>query len=82
MADELNVRAVEPLSVGRRDLVDYSAKGNFRALGKRFGKQTPAVAAAIAAADADSARRRAGRATAGPTVDRRGRGRRGAAPTR
>ena len=34
------------------DLVDHSAKGNFRALGKRFGKQTPAVAGAIAAADA------------------------------
>ena len=34
------------------DLVDRSAKGNFRALGKRFGKQTPVVAAAIAAADA------------------------------
>ena len=34
------------------DLVDYSAKGNFRALGKRFGKQTPQVAGAIAAADA------------------------------
>ncbi|MEA5118271.1 MAG: isoleucine--tRNA ligase [Propionicimonas sp.] len=34
------------------DLVDHVAKGNFRALGKRFGKQTPIVAAAIAAADA------------------------------
>ena len=34
------------------DLVDYSAKGNFRSLGKRFGKQTPLVANAIAAADA------------------------------
>ncbi len=34
------------------DLVDYSAKGNFRALGKRFGKQTPQVAKAIAEADA------------------------------
>ena len=34
------------------DLVDYSAKGNFRDLGKRFGKETPQVAAAIAAADA------------------------------
>jgi isoleucyl-tRNA synthetase len=34
------------------DLVDHSAKGNFRALGKRFGKQTPAVAGAIAVADA------------------------------
>ena len=27
--------------LGRRDLVDHAAKGNFRALGKRFGKQTP-----------------------------------------
>ena len=34
------------------DLVDHTAKGNFRALGKRFGKLTPKVAAAIAAADA------------------------------
>jgi isoleucyl-tRNA synthetase len=34
------------------ELVDHSAKGNFRALGKRFGKDTPAVAAAVAAADA------------------------------
>jgi isoleucyl-tRNA synthetase len=34
------------------DLVDVSAKGNFRTLGKRFATKTPAVAAAIAAADA------------------------------
>jgi isoleucyl-tRNA synthetase len=34
------------------ELVDRSAKGNFRALGKRFGTRTPTVAAAIAAADA------------------------------
>jgi isoleucyl-tRNA synthetase len=52
VAEELNVGAVEPLSVAGADLVDYSAKGNFRALGKRFGKQTPHVAAAVAAADA------------------------------
>ncbi len=51
VATELNVGTVEPFgSAG--DLVDYSAKGNFRALGKRFGKDTPKVAAAIAAADA------------------------------
>ncbi len=51
IADELNVEAIDSFgSAG--DLVDYSAKGNFRALGKRFGKQTPKVAAAIAAADA------------------------------
>ena len=33
-------------------LTHVSVKPNFRALGKRFGKQTPAVAAAIAATDA------------------------------
>jgi isoleucyl-tRNA synthetase len=48
---ELNVGTLESFgSAG--DLVDYSAKGNFRALGKRFGKQTPLVAQAIADADA------------------------------
>ncbi|MGZ4535501.1 MAG: isoleucine--tRNA ligase [Nocardioidaceae bacterium] len=52
VADELNVGAVEPLSAAGADLVDHAAKGNFRALGKRFGKQTPQVAAAIAVADA------------------------------
>ena len=51
IAAELNVDTVEPLgSAG--DLVDHSVKANFRALGRRFGKQTPHVAAAIAAADA------------------------------
>ncbi|MGJ6980406.1 isoleucine--tRNA ligase [Aestuariimicrobium soli] len=48
---ELNVEAVESFA-SAGDLVDHSAKGNFRALGKRFGKQTPLVAQAIAAADA------------------------------
>ncbi len=51
VAEELNIGAVESLdSTG--DLVDVSAKGNFRALGKRFAKRTPQVAAAIASADA------------------------------
>jgi isoleucyl-tRNA synthetase len=52
IAEELNVGAVEPLSSAGEGLVDFSAKGNFRALGKRFAKQTPVVAAAIASADA------------------------------
>ncbi len=51
IAAELNVGAVESFA-SAGDLVDYSAKGNFRALGRRFGKDTPKVAAAIAAADA------------------------------
>jgi isoleucyl-tRNA synthetase len=51
VADELNVSALGALGE-EGELVDVSAKGNFRALGARFGKQTPKVAAAIAAADA------------------------------
>jgi isoleucyl-tRNA synthetase len=52
IADELNVGALESLADTGADLVDFSAKGNFRALGRRFGKDTPKVAAAITAADA------------------------------
>ena len=51
IAAELNIATVESFS-SAGDVVDYSAKGNFRSLGKRFGKQTPLVANAIAAADA------------------------------
>jgi isoleucyl-tRNA synthetase len=49
VAAELNVVGLEPLA---GDLVDVTAKANFRALGKRFGKGVQAVAAAVAAADA------------------------------
>ncbi|MEU0932130.1 isoleucine--tRNA ligase [Embleya sp. NPDC005971] len=52
IAEELNVVSVAALSEAGGDLVEYSAKGNFRALGKRFAKRTPIVAAAIAGADA------------------------------
>jgi isoleucyl-tRNA synthetase len=48
VAAELNVVSLEPLA---GDLVERTVKANFRALGKRFGKQTATVAAAIAAAD-------------------------------
>ncbi len=51
VAEELNIGSLEPLSAAGADLVDHTAKGNFRALGKRFAKDTPRVAAAIAAAD-------------------------------
>lgn len=50
---EINVREVGSFA-GAGDLVDFSAKANFRSLGKRFGKQTPIVAKAIADADAAS----------------------------
>ncbi len=52
VCEELNIGALESLADAGGDLVDHSAKGNFRNLGKRFGKQTPQVAAAIAGADA------------------------------
>jgi isoleucyl-tRNA synthetase len=70
IAEELNVGSVEPLSEAGADLVEHSAKGNFRELGKRFAKRTPAVAAAIAAADAASlARDLADTGSATVTVD-------------
>ncbi|GIF14121.1 isoleucine--tRNA ligase [Actinoplanes teichomyceticus] len=49
IAAELNVHEVQPLA---GSLVDTTAKANFRALGKRFGKAVQQVAAAIQAADA------------------------------
>jgi len=49
IAAELNVAELEVLG---GDLVDYAVKPNFRALGRRFGAQTPAVAAAILAVPA------------------------------
>ena len=62
VAAELNVVTMEPLS---GDLVDVTAKANFRALGRRFGKGVQAVASAVAAADAAelAAGLRAGTAT-------------------
>jgi isoleucyl-tRNA synthetase len=51
IAEELNVRALDSFA-NTGELVDYSAKGNFRNLGKQFGQETPKVAAAIAASDA------------------------------
>jgi isoleucyl-tRNA synthetase len=51
LSAELNVQRIESLGAAADELVTVSAKANFRALGKRFGQQTPQVAAAIAAAD-------------------------------
>ncbi len=51
VAEELNVRTLEPLDSSGGELVRHSVKANFRALGKRFGSGTQQVAAAIAAAD-------------------------------
>ncbi len=51
LSAELNVLQIEPLGAAEDELVSVTAKANYRALGKRFGKQTPAVAAAVASAD-------------------------------
>jgi isoleucyl-tRNA synthetase len=51
VAEELNVHELEPLSAVGGDLVDYTVKANFRALGGRFKGTTPVVAKAIAEAD-------------------------------
>jgi isoleucyl-tRNA synthetase len=66
VARELNVRALEPMATVGDDLVDHVVKPNFRALGRRFGKGTQAVATAITAADAASVAaelRKAGKVT-------------------
>jgi isoleucyl-tRNA synthetase len=51
IVSELNVRALEELSAVGDDLTDHVVKPNFRELGRRFGKGTQPVAAAVAAAD-------------------------------
>jgi isoleucyl-tRNA synthetase len=51
--DEVNVLSLESLS-GTDELVDVSLKANFKTLGARFGKSTPEIAAAVAAADANA----------------------------
>ncbi|GGO57758.1 isoleucine--tRNA ligase [Streptomyces daqingensis] len=52
ITEELNVSQLASLSEVGGSLVDTTAKGNFRALGRRFGKRTQEVAKAIADADA------------------------------
>jgi len=52
VASELNVLDMASLSASEGDLVDVTAKANFRSLGKRYGKQVQEIATAIAATDA------------------------------
>jgi isoleucyl-tRNA synthetase len=54
VADELNIKAVE-LSDGTGDLVERSAKPNFRALGPAFQKRAPEVASALQRLDPEAA---------------------------
>jgi isoleucyl-tRNA synthetase len=48
ITEEINVKAVEFMT-GDNDIVQKSAKGNFKTLGKKFGKETQVVANAIKA---------------------------------
>ena len=66
VATELNVGSLEALS---GDLVDVTAKADFRVLGRRFGKGVQAVAAAVAAADAAALARGLRNGTATVEVD-------------
>ncbi len=69
--DELNVKALRFVSEAD-ELVSMTVKPNYRALGPRFGKDMPQVAAAVASLDAAqvSAALRAGR-TVGIAIDGR-----------
>jgi len=51
VARELNVHQLQPMAAVGAGLVEHVVKPNFRTLGRRFGKGTQAVAAAIGAAD-------------------------------
>jgi isoleucyl-tRNA synthetase len=51
VTSELNVKELDFVS-DESELVSYSAKPNYRALGPRFGKKMPQVAAAVEALDA------------------------------
>ncbi|MFM8896813.1 MAG: class I tRNA ligase family protein, partial [Actinomycetales bacterium] len=51
VSDELNVLRIDDLGDSGSGFVDVTIKANFRSLGAKFGKQTPDVAAAIAASD-------------------------------
>jgi isoleucyl-tRNA synthetase len=55
LAQEVNVREVEVVA-SDADLVRLRAKPNFRTLGKRYGKRTPAAAAAAAGLSTDQLR--------------------------
>ncbi|MGW4236543.1 isoleucine--tRNA ligase [Streptomyces sp. NPDC004749] len=69
ITEELNVSALATLSEVGGSLVDTTAKANFRALGKRFGKGVQAVAKAIAETDAAALSAALREGTASVTVD-------------
>ncbi|MFE6133592.1 isoleucine--tRNA ligase [Streptomyces sp. NPDC056437] len=69
ITEELNVSSLATLAEVGGSLVDTTAKANFRALGKRFGKGVQAVAKAVAEADAAALSLALRNGTATVTVD-------------
>ena len=69
ITEELNVSSLATLAEVGGSLVDTTAKANFRALGKRFGKGVQAVAKAVAEADAAALSLALRNGTAAVTVD-------------
>jgi isoleucyl-tRNA synthetase len=67
LRDELNVKAVRYLDA-ESTVVEYRFKPNLRLLGKKLGKQVPAVSAALQALNGDAARRTARAVEAGEPV--------------
>ncbi|MEZ4589335.1 MAG: DUF5915 domain-containing protein [Gemmatimonadales bacterium] len=70
MAREVSVRRIEVMS-SDAELVRLVAKPNFRSLGRRFGKETPRVAKAVAGLGAASRSARSGRRERGARARRR-----------
>jgi isoleucyl-tRNA synthetase len=68
VAEELNVATVGVLA-DAGELVDVAVKPSFRDLGRRFGKDTPKVAAAVSAADPVALAAALAKGTATVTVD-------------
>lgn len=69
ITEELNVSSLASLSEVGGSLVDTTAKANFRALGKRFGKGVQAVAKAVANANAAALSQALREGTASVEVD-------------
>ncbi|EFO80171.1 isoleucyl-tRNA synthetase [Oscillochloris trichoides DG-6] len=67
LRDELNVKAVRYLEAGS-EIVEYRFKPNLRLVGKKYGKQVPALTAALKALDGSAARAAAHAVEAGQSV--------------
>ncbi|RRR67460.1 MAG: isoleucine--tRNA ligase [Candidatus Viridilinea halotolerans] len=68
LRDELNVKAVQYLAASSA-IVDYRFKPNLRLVGKKYGKQVPALTAALKALEGETARDFAQRCEAGEMLE-------------